>query len=303
MKKMIMRLSLKDTSVRIEGKMANIKIVTDSAVALTPEEIKQYDITVIPLTVQIDGVVYEDGVTIQRDEFLDKMLKTHSLPQTSQPSIGRFQDVYDSIHEKNPDSEILSLHISSGLSGTVHAAEQAAALTSAKITTFDTLNADRSQAFSVLAAAKMAQDGATMDEILTEVKQVRSDSHTYLSFTSLDNMVAGGRLSKTSGLIGNLLNIKVGATVDKTGAVEVVAKGRGMKAISKFNDGVISKMQEYSEMLAIGVSHAGVPEVAEKMAARLNKIWPDIKIEVTTTGPIISTHTGVGALSILYHAR
>ncbi len=116
-------------------------------------------------------------------------------------------------------------------------------------------------------------------------------------------MVAGGRLSKTSGLIGNLLNIKVGAGVDKTGSVEVITKGRGMKALSKFNDGVIAKMQAYSDILAIGVSHAGVPEVAEKMAVRLNKIWPDIKIEVMTTGPIISTHTGVGALAILYHAR
>ena len=283
--------------------MSNIKIVTDSAVALTPEEIKQYDITVIPLTVQIDGVVYEDDVTIQRDEFLEKMTTSHSLPQTSQPSIGKFQAVYEAIHKKNPDSEILSLHISSGLSGTVHAADQAAALSAAKITTFDTLNADRAQAFCVLASAKMAQNGATMSEILIEIKKIREHSHTFLSFTSLDNMVAGGRLSKTSGLIGNLLNIKVGAGVDKTGSVEVITKGRGMKALSKFNDGVIAKMQAYSDILAIGVSHAGVPEVAEKMAVRLNKIWPDIKIEVMTTGPIISTHTGVGALAILYHAR
>ncbi len=75
------------------------------------------------------------------------MTTSHSLPQTSQPSIGKFQAVYEAIHKKNPDSEILSLHISSGLSGTVHAADQAAALSAAKVTTFDTLNADRAQAF------------------------------------------------------------------------------------------------------------------------------------------------------------
>lgn len=283
--------------------MSNIKIVTDSAVALTPEEIAQYDITVVPLTVQIDGIVYEDGVTIQRDEFLEKMTQSTALPQTSQPSIGKFQAAYDGIHKNYPDSEILSLHLSSGLSGTVHAAEQAAALTAAKITTFDTLNADRSEAFPVLAAAKMAQAGAPMADILAEAEKVRSESHTFLSFTSLDNMVAGGRLSKTSGIIGNLLNIKVGATVDATGSVEVLAKGRGMKAIAKFNDSVIEKMQTYNEMIAIGISHAGVPDVAEKMAVRLNTIWPNIKIEVTNTTPIVSTHTGIGALAILYHAR
>ncbi|KAA8376216.1 DegV family protein [Leuconostoc carnosum] len=283
--------------------MTNIKIVTDSAVALTHEEIEQYDITVVPLTVQIDETVYEDGVTIQRDEFLEKMKVSHSLPKTSQPSIGKFQVVYDEIHKKNPDSEILSLHISSGLSGTVHAAEQAAALTSAKITTFDTLNADRSQAFPVLVAARMAQAGESMATIMAAIEKVRSESRTFLSFTSLDNMVAGGRLSKTSGMIGNLLNIKVGAIVDEKGSVEVVSKGRGMKAIAKFNDEVIAKMQEYSEMMVIGISHAGIPEVAEKMATRLNNIWPNINIVVMSTGPIISTHTGVGALAILYHAR
>jgi len=283
--------------------MSNIKIVTDSAIALTPEEITQYDITVVPLTVQIDGVVYEDGVTLQRDEFLEKMSKSATLPQTSQPSIGKFQAAYDAIHQQYPESEILSMHLSSGLSGTVHAAEQAAALSAAKITTFDTLNADRAEAFPVLAAAKMAQAGASMAEILAEAEKVRSESHTFLSFTSLDNMVAGGRLSKTSGIIGNLLNIKVGATVDNTGSVEVLAKGRGMKAIAKFNDSVIEKMQSYNEMIAIGISHAGVPEVAEKMAARLNAIWPDIKIEVTNTTPIVSTHTGIGALAILYQAH
>jgi len=137
--------------------MSNIRIVTDSAVALTPEEIQKYEITVVPLTVQIDGVVYEDGVTLQREAFLEQMAVSQNLPQTSQPSIGKFQAAYEDIRIHYPDAEILSIHLSSGLSGTVHAAEQAAALTSAEITTFDTLNADRSQAFQVLVAAKMAQ--------------------------------------------------------------------------------------------------------------------------------------------------
>jgi len=221
--------------------MSNIKIVTDSAVALTPEEIAFYDIKIVPLSVQIDGTVYEDGVTIQRDEFLEKMAVSKNLPQTSQPSIGAFQLAYDEIHQKYPDSEILSIHMSSGLSGTVRAAEQAAALTSAKITTFDTLAADRAQAFVVLQAAEMAKQGASMAEIVPAIEQARDESNIYLSFTSLTNMVAGGRLSKTQGIIGNLLNIKVGAGVTHTdGTVDVLLKGRGMKTIAKFNNNVIA---------------------------------------------------------------
>lgn len=284
--------------------MSNIKIVTDSAVALTPEEIAFYDIKIVPLSVQIDGTVYEDGVTIQRDEFLEKMAVSKSLPQTSQPSIGAFQLAYDEIHQKHPDSEILSIHMSSGLSGTVRAAEQAAALTSAKITTFDTLAADRAQAFVVLQAAEMAKQGATMAEIMPAIEQARDESNIYLSFTSLTNMVAGGRLSKTQGIIGSLLNIKVGAGVTHTdGTVDVLLKGRGMKTIAKFNNNVIAKMQEYKEMVAIGISHAGIPEEATQLAERLKAIWPDLEIPVLNTTPIISTHTGVGALAILYRAR
>ncbi|MCC7668080.1 DegV family protein [Leuconostoc pseudomesenteroides] len=284
--------------------MSNIKIVTDSAVALTPEEIAFYDIKIVPLSVQIDGTVYEDGVTIQRDEFLEKMVVSKNLPQTSQPSIGAFQLAYDEIHQKYPDSEILSIHMSSGLSGTVRAAEQAAALTSAKITTFDTLAADRAQAFVVLQAAEMAKQGASMAEIVPAIEQARDESNIYLSFTSLTNMVAGGRLSKTQGIIGNLLNIKVGAGVTHTdGTVDVLLKGRGMKTIAKFNNNVIAKMQEYKEMVAIGISHAGIPEEATQLADRLKAIWPDLDIPVLNTTPIISTHTGVGALAILYRAR
>ncbi|ORI52523.1 fatty acid-binding protein DegV, partial [Leuconostoc pseudomesenteroides] len=87
------------------------------------------------------------------------------------------------------------------------------------------------------------------------------------------------------------------------GTVDVLLKGRGMKTIAKFNNNVIAKMQEYKEMVAIGISHAGIPEEATQLAERLKAIWPDLEIPVLNTTPIISTHTGVGALAILYRAR
>ncbi|MDF7626665.1 DegV family protein [Lactobacillaceae bacterium L1_55_11] len=283
--------------------MANIRIVTDSAAILTPEEIEQYGIVVVPLTVQIDGTVYQDGVTIHPKEFLDMMAKSDHLPQTSQPSIGDLKTAYDNLYAEDPDVEVLSLHLSSGLSGTISAAQQAASLSAASVTTFDTLLADRAEGFVVLAAAQAAAEGKDLDAVIAAATEAREQSHIYLSFTSLKNMVAGGRLSKTQGLIGNVLNIKVGAYVDSEGKVDVALKGRGMKTIAKFNDQVIDKMKQYKEMLSIGISHAGVPEEAQQLADRLNKIWPDLDILVSTTTPIVSTHTGLGALAILYRAR
>ncbi|GAP02163.1 DegV family protein [Fructobacillus pseudoficulneus] len=283
--------------------MAKVQIVTDSAAKFTPAEIEEYGIKVVPLSVQIDGTIYQDGITISAEEFLEKMQASDNLPHTSQPSIGTFKEVYDECYAEDPEASVLSLHLSSGLSGTVNAANQANALTKADVHAFDTLSADRSEAFVVLAAARAAKAGKSLEEVIRVAEQARDETYIYLSFRSLDNMVAGGRLSKTQGLIGNLLNIKVGAKVDEEGKVDVVVKGRGLKTIKAFNDDVIEKMKSFSTMKSIGVTYTGITDEAEAMAKRLNEIWPDIDILVSVATPIISTHTGMGALAILFEAE
>ncbi|GAP00418.1 DegV family protein [Fructobacillus ficulneus] len=283
--------------------MAKVQIVTDSAAQFTPAEIAEYGIKVVPLSVQIDGVIYQDGVTISAEDFLDKMQKSDHLPQTSQPSIGAFKEIYDQCFEEDPEARVLSLHLSSGLSGTVNAAAQANALTKADVFAFDTLSADRAEAFVVLAAARAAAEGQDFDQVLKVAEAARDQTHIYLSFRSLDNMVAGGRLSKTQGLIGNLLNIKVGAEVDDEGKVDVLVKGRGLKTIKAFNEDVIEKMKAFTTMKSIGVTYTGVTDEAEALAERLNTIWPDLDILVSVATPIISTHTGMGALAILFEAE
>lgn len=283
--------------------MTKVKIVTDSGAKFTKEELEKYDIKIVPLTVQIDDTIYQDGVTITPEEFLDKMEKSQNLPQTSQPSIGVFQETYEECLKENPDMDILSMHISSGLSGTVNAARQAGALVKGNVETFDTRQADQAEAFVVLAAAKVAAEGGSLEEVIAAAEDARSKTHIYLSFRSLDNMVAGGRLSKTQGLIGNVLNIKVGAKVDDEGKVDVVVKGRGMKTIKAFNQKVVDEMKTKKKMLSIGVTHTGIPEEAQAMADELNAIWPDVNIEVMVASPLIATHTGMGCLAILFEAE
>ncbi|MBS9334724.1 DegV family protein [Fructobacillus sp. M1-13] len=283
--------------------MSKVKIVTDSGAKFTEKEKEEFDIQVVPLSVEIDGTIYEDGVTISPEEFLDKMAVSAEVPHTSQPPIGAFQEAYEKALAGDEDAEILSLHISSGLSGTVNAAHQAGALVKNKVVAFDTYSADRSEAFVVLAAARVAKNGGSMEEVLAAAEKAREDTYIYLSFRNLDNMVAGGRLSKTQGLIGNLLNIKVGAFVDPKGKVEVATKGRGLKTLNKFNEDVIDKMKSFKTMKGIGITYTGIKEEAEAMAARLNEIWPDIDILVSVATPMIATHTGMGALAFLFEAE
>ena len=154
--------------------MAQVKIVTDSTAMLTAEEVSQYDVKVVPLGIMIDGTVYQDGVTLSPVEFMDKMAAAENLPQTSQPSLGVFTEVYESL--VGDDVQIISIHLTKGLSGTADAARQAAMMVDGDITVLDSDFIDRALGFQVLAAAKMAAEGASKEEILAEIKRVHDNT-------------------------------------------------------------------------------------------------------------------------------
>ena len=185
--------------------MANIKIVTDSSVQLTPEEISQHNITVVPLTIMIDNTVYIDGETITRDDFMDEMAAAQNLPKTSQPAVGTFADVFDKLTADG--SEVLAIHMTETISGTVNSSRQAAQIAKGKVTVIDSQFTDRAMAFQVLVAAEMAEAGKDMKTILDKLEQVRDNTTLVLGVTNLDNLVKGGRLSRVSGLISSFLNI------------------------------------------------------------------------------------------------
>lgn len=277
--------------------MTKVKIITDSTARLTPEEVAQYDISVVPLTVMIDGTVYHDGVSITPSEFIEKMAASKSLPTTSQPSLGAFTEVYETVPE---DVEVLSLHLTHHLSGTVQAAEQAARLVPHDIVVRDSNYIDRALAAQVFVAGRMAQAGASRDEILAELQRVEDNTELYLTVTTLKNLVAGGRLSKASGLIGTLLDIKLGAHVP-LGKITMEVKGRGKKTIKGYQDLIFERMHaEPNGIAVIGISHADAAEEAEQLAARARDEFPEAIVDIAETTPIESTHAGPGAMGISY---
>lgn len=277
--------------------MTKVKIITDSTARLTPEEVAQYDISVVPLTVMIDGTVYHDGVSITPSEFIEKMAASKNLPTTSQPSLGAFTEVYETVPE---DVEVLSLHLTHHLSGTVQAAEQAARLVPHDIVVRDSNYIDRALAAQVLVAGRMAQAGASRDEILAELQRVEDNTELYLTVTTLKNLVAGGRLSKASGLIGTLLDIKLGAHVP-LGKITMEVKGRGKKTIKGYQDLIFDRMHaEPNGIAVIGISHADAAEEAEQLAARARDEFPEAIVDIAETTPIESTHAGPGAMGISY---
>lgn len=280
--------------------MAQVKIVTDSTAMLTPEEAAEFDVKIVPLSITIDGTSYQDGVTLSRVEFMDKMAEAKNLPQTSQPALGYFTEVYESIMAADPETQIISIHLTKGLSGTADAARQAALMVEGDITTLDSEFIDRAEGFQVLAAAKLAAAGASKEAVLAEIQRVRDNTQLYLTVSNLDNLVAGGRLSKAAGFIAGVLNIKVGAHIEQ-GNINVEVKGRGAKSTKAYLKKIVEQMQAApNEVAAIGISHAGIPVEAQELADKVNEVFPDVKIVVQQTSPTVSTHTGAGAIGFSY---
>lgn len=280
--------------------MANVKIVCDSSAGLTEEEIQKYNITIVPLTVMIDGTVYTERETITNDQFPEMMKNAKSLPKTSQPPIGKFVDVFDKLGADG--SEVLCVTMMSSISGTVHAAEQAAELSKTKVTVYDSQTTDQGMAFQIVEAAQVLENGGTVEDAIAKMKEVLEKSKLYLAIDNLRNLVAGGRISKFAGALSSLLNIKVMLQVSG-GQIHILMKGRGTKAIHKEWDKLLGEMAAGPKVKAIGISHVQADKEVARLKEALNKLYPNIKIIVRETVPIIATHTGMGACCLLYYTE
>lgn len=274
-----------------------IKIVTDSAVQLTATEIERYDIHVVPLMVGFAGGLTAD-TQVDRADFARQMTASATLPTTSQPPIGDFVAVYDTLTKDG--SQVLSLHLTETLSGTVNAARQAAKLTQGDVTVIDTQVADRGMAFQVLTAARMARSGAAMDAILAKLAVIRDHTKTYLFVDTLDNLVKGGRVPKIAGVVTNLIKLKfVFELVD--GKLKFYTRGRGKKALIKAQAKILAELSDATRVEAAGISYVGDPSVAAEPEALLRKVTPQADVLVERTSAVIATHAGIGAYALMFY--
>ncbi len=274
-----------------------IKIVTDSAVQLTAAEIAQYDIQVVPLLVGFGGDLIADSA-VDPAAFDQQMIDSPTLPTTSQPPIGDFVKTYDALTADG--SQVLSLHLTETLSGTVNAARQAAELASGDVTVIDTQAADRGMAFQVLTAARMAHAGADMTTILAKIAVIRKQTKTYLFVDTLDNLVKGGRVPKLAGVVTNLIKLKfVFELVD--GKLKFYTRGRGKKALLKAQAQILAELKDATRVEAAGISYVGNAEVATGPKELLEKVAPQADLMVARTSAVIATHAGVGAYALMFY--
>ena len=185
-----------------------VKIVTDSTCDLPPELAERLGITVVPCYVMMDDVSYKDGVDIQADEFYVRLTSSPRLPTTAQPSMADFLSIYQALSA--PGDSILSIHVSSKLSGTVNSAEQAKAELgdSADITIVDSGLASIPLGLNVITAARLASEGKSLDEIAGELARDLSRTNCFFLLDTLELLQKGGRIGKAQAFLGSILNVK-----------------------------------------------------------------------------------------------
>lgn len=273
--------------------MTQVKIVTDSSVTIEPEVVKELNITIVPLSVMIDGVLYSDA-DLKEGEFLHLMQQSKNLPKTSQPPVGVFAEVFEELGKDG--SQVVAIHMSHALSGTVEAARQGASLSSSDVTVIDSSFTDQAMKFQVVEAAKLAKEGKDLETILAYIEEVKNHTELYIGVSTLENLVKGGRIGRVTGLLSSLLNIRVVMQM-KNHELQPIVKGRGAKTFKKWLEELTVALTHKS-VAEIGISYAGTNEWANEMKSLL-QAYVEKPISVLETGSIIQTHTGENAWAIL----
>ncbi|HEM5162669.1 TPA: DegV family protein [Streptococcus suis] len=275
-------------------------IVTDSTSDLPISWVQENDVSVLGLTINLDGVIYETvgENRLTSADLLEKM-ETGGLPTTSQVNVGQFEEVFEAAAKEG--KEVLYLAFSAALSGTYQSAVIARdmvldAYPDAVITIVDTKAATIGEGYLVMKAVEARAAGKTLAETKAIVEDLVPCLRTYLLVDDLNHLVRGGRLSKAAALIGGLVNIKPLLALNAEGKLEAIAKIRGRKkGIKEMLNLTLDNLDHSTVMVA----YTGDIETAEAVKETLLEDSHVTNVLLTELGPIIATHTGTGVLAIL----
>lgn len=266
-------------------------VVTDSTCDVPIEQARARRIDVVPLSVSFGTETMPD-MTLSQDEFFHRMARTEALPTTSQPPVGLFVEAYERALQSA--DEVISIHISSKLSGTIESARQAADRFAGRVHVFDSRNLSWALAFQVFEAATAAAEGLSVDAALERLESVRRRVRLIVGLDSLENLAKGGRIGKVSAFLGSLLDLKITFTVDEDGAFAPVGRHRGEKAaLSRTLDWVATQVEGASSA-TFAVGYALQPERADWLAGRIRERFGLPVVVTYATGSVIASHTGTG---------
>ena len=272
-----------------------IKIVTDSTADVPQELMERYDIREVPINIQFGTETYQEGVEIDRPTFFRKLEEV--MPTSSQPSPGQLVEVYRPLAEDG--HSIISIHVTSKHSGTYQSAMLAKSmLPKADVEVFDTLSISIGTGYQVLAAARAAEEGQSMGEIIQLLEGIRSRMHLYLTPATLKYLQKSGRVGKLAGALASLLNVKPVIKVED-GVLEAF---QNVRTRSKAIDRLVELTAEAvgtTEPVKLGIPHAQIPAEAEKLRQRLESTFNCDEMHVVDLACSLTVHGGPGIIGLI----
>lgn len=280
-----------------------VRLISDSACDISQSEAKELNITILPMKTIIDGVEYLDGVTISSQEFYDKLETCKELPTTSQISPSEFEDAFQSAVENG--DEVVAITISGKLSGTSQSAVIAAADFAGDVWVVDSESVTIGQRILILHAVRLRDAGLGGREIAEQLNRIKSRVCLLARVDTLEYLVRGGRLSKTAGFAGTILNIKPVLSVED-GEVKVLGKARGSKQSNNMLTDFIQQKGGVDFSLPVMLAYSGTDDALIKgYIDNSHVLWEGQldSLPVTMIGSTISTHAGPGAIAVAFFHR
>ena len=269
-----------------------VKVVTDSTADLPPELARRLGITVVPLNLHFGDEVYRDGVDLTPDAFYQRLVSASPLPTTSQPSVGAFLELYrDLVGGGDP---VVSIHISSKLSGTYNSANQARQeLADAQIEVIDSLQGSLGLGLMVMQAARAASQGQSLEQVTQVTRQAMGRVYFFGLLDTLEYLQKGGRIGRAQAFLGSLLRVKPILTC-RDGEVHPLERAhsrtRGIQRLEEL-------ARELAPIQDLGVLHSTTPEEAHALAERLRPLASG-EVVMSQVGPVVGTYLGPGVLGV-----
>jgi DegV family protein with EDD domain len=272
-----------------------VRIVTDSTADLTPEQQRAAGITVVPLNVHFGDEVFRDHVDLSADEFFRRLKASAQLPRTSQPSVGAFEEAYRKLLDGG--DEIVSVHLSSKVSGTYNSALMAAqSVGDGKIDVVDSLSTSMALGFMALEGAKLAKAGRDRQAVAECLQGLVPKARVICVVDTLTYLERGGRIGKARALLGSLLNVKPILQL-KDGEVVPVGRARGRpQSLSR----LVELLERDGKVSQLAIMHGAAQTDAEQLRERVASSYPGMDIQLTEIGAVLGTHTGPGVIGFTY---
>lgn len=273
-----------------------VKVVTDSTADIPEHILRQLDIEVVPLKVHHEGETFLDGVTIKPQQFYERLAQSDELSTTSQPSPNEFVEAYRKV-AGNEKCDIISIHLSSALSGTYQSATIAKSMLEDElnIEVVDSKKASFANGMIVIAVAEAAKSGKSLQQCLAIAEHYVKELKVYFMVDTLKYLQKGGRIGKASALLGSLLNIKPILKLDEDGEVAPDEKVRGKKkALAR----IYEKLQQYADgaKVEVGLLHANAKDEMTDIETSVKEKLNISQLRVAELGPVIGTHAGPGTI-------